>query len=496
MARQVSELTGGAWLSAGLLLGLRAQREFAAGAELDGTADILGTALGATGAALAGLALAWLLWRPARRWGRTLAALPLGLRSLARTFPRPALLAPLLLGIAALPLIPWPSAWALPLAFLALGLVGPASALGLAQLKRPRTIAATAAEAADEDAAAPPIGVLLLDAEEPEAPRARSVRRHLQRVLGDRLSQPRRSLASALWRRYAVAPWRARKLAREYRRVWTAEGGPRTRADALVARALALELGPLWRVAVAGPREGKGLGEAMEGLLAAGCREIRVLPLLPQYAVAASGARLAELHRRLARRRLQPALRIETSLYLLEGFSDALVERCRDHGLGARPQSVVFAFPDRPLALAADPYPAQCRATARILARKLGLVEGEWSLGFGDGGAAGGAEPDLRTVLVELATRGARVLLVPAGVTTDGVETLHGLAVELAADFQRAGGRELRVVPALNDHPRWIRTLAAFVRNTAQPAPGARPYAEGEDVALLAVGAPAQEQRD
>ncbi len=483
MARNVAQLTGCAWLVAGLALGARASRGFADDAPFASAGDILGSALSVAGGALGGLLVSALLWRFARRRARTLATMALSLRGVLRALARPTLLAPLALALTAAPGMPWPGALAALLTQLAWFACVPALGLALAFLL-PRRAAPEPAGAKEPDArATAPIGVLLLDAEEPEAPRARSVRRHLQRVLGDRLSQPRRSLASALWRRYAVAPWRARKLAREYRRVWTSEGGPRARADFLVARALTASLGPAWRVAVAGPRDGGGLREAVEGLLAAGCEEIRVLPLLPQYSVAASGARLAELHRLLARRRLQPALRIETHLYRHAGLLDAWVEHARGHGLGTHGEPVVFAFPDRPPVLEVDPYADQCRATAAALARRLGLAAGDWHLGFGDGEAPGGGEPNLHAVVVALAAKCPRVSVLPAGVTTDGIETLHGLAVELAAEFQRAGGRELRVAPALNDHPRWIRALAELARGGTPAVVGAQgepplPHAE------------------
>lgn len=486
MARNVSQLFGCVWLLAGLALGARALRGLVLDAPDTGAGDVLGATLAALGSALGGLALAALLWRPARRRARDAAALPLSLRGALRALARPTLLTPLVLGLASVPGLPWPEGLAPLLSRCALAACGPALGLGLAFLVRPGTARRGAPEVPAEARPTRPIGVLLLDAEEPEAPRARAVRRHLQRVLGDRLAQPRRSLASALWRRYAVAPWRARKLAREYRRVWTAEGGPRARADRLVAQALSTCLGPSWRVSVAGPRDRGGLRQAVEDLLAAGCEEIRVVPLLPQYSVAASGARLAELHRILARRRLQPALRIETHLQRQSGFLDACSELAREHGVGARSEPVVFAFPDRPLALSADPYPAQCHATAAALAQRLGLRTGGWHLGFGEGGAAEAGEPSLRAVVLELATRAGRVWVVPAGVTTDGVETLHGLAVELAAEFQRAGGRELRVSPALNAHPRWIRALATWVRGESSPPGSEVPGAEAELPAVAA----------
>ena len=469
MFRNSAELAGAVWLAGGILLLVRAVPALAESAGDERGGPALTLFLGALGAFLGGVLVLGLLWRAVRRHAARLHALPLHARSLLRALARPSIWAPALLGVVALVFPALQEHLGNTLELTALGGGVLALGLGLAHLM-PMRPSRSAAPAEIETGARPRRGVLLLDAEEPEAPRARAVRRHLRRVLGDRLTQPRRSLWKALWCRNVVAPWRARKLAREYRRVWTAEGGPRTCADARVARALAAGLGPGWRVAVAGPREGGGLGEAIDGLLAAGCEEIRVVPLLPQYSVAATGARIAELHRRLAHRRLQPALRIQTHLYRSPGFIRALAEPVQELLAAASWDQVVFAFPGRTVALAADPFAAQCRATAKALAHELDLAPDRWSLAFGDGPDATGPEPHLYGVLLALAPKAGRVLLVPAGITTDGVETLHGMGVELAAEFQRAGGRELRVVSALNDHPTWIRCLVEHVLGEADAA--------------------------
>lgn len=475
MPRNLAQLAGLAWaLGGGSLLLAALSILDVAGAD-EAAESALPLVLGCVGALLVGAILLGLAWSGARRRVRRLRDVPLAARTLARSLARPALWLPggiVLLALLARGLALEPEAARL-LAPPILGLCVLALGLALAHLL-PGAPARPASPGTDLDATpSPPCGVLLLDAEEPEAPRATAVRRHLRRVLGDRLTQPRRSLAKALWCRHVIAPLRARKLAREYRRVWTAEGGPRTRADARIARALAGGLGPAWRVAVAGPREGGGLGQALDGLLAAGCQEIHVVPLLPQYSVAATGARLAELHRRLARRRLQPALHIETRLDHRQGYLAALAESARPLLASAPWDRVVFAFPGRAVVLAADPYVAQCLGTAQALARELGLDPERWALGFDEDLRGPASPPALRSVLLALAPKAPRVLLVPAGTTTDGVETLHGLAVELAAEFQRAGGRELKVAPALNDHPAFVAWLIDWLRHGERglPAP-------------------------
>ena len=53
------------------------------------------------------------------------------------------------------------------------------------------------------------------------------------------------------------------------------------------------------------------------------------------------------------------------------------------------------------------------------------------------------------------------------GFTADCLETLEEIGIRLREDVAAAGGGELVVVPALNEHPAWLRTIARLVRDAA-----------------------------
>ena len=54
------------------------------------------------------------------------------------------------------------------------------------------------------------------------------------------------------------------------------------------------------------------------------------------------------------------------------------------------------------------------------------------------------------------------------GFTADCLETLDEIGNESREVFEHAGGEELRAVPCLNDHPRWIEAMARIVREEGQ----------------------------
>jgi protoporphyrin/coproporphyrin ferrochelatase len=134
---------------------------------------------------------------------------------------------------------------------------------------------------------------------------------------------------------------------------------------------------------------------------------------------------------------------------------------------------VVFSahsLPERVLA-AGDPYDAQCRETARLVAERIGLPEERWSWSYQSAGRTPEpwAGPDLGDHLRELAARGVRdVVAVPVGFVSDHVEILFDVDVWAGGIAEEVGMR-LERPPALNDDPVFIAALVDLVRARAAP---------------------------
>jgi len=114
-------------------------------------------------------------------------------------------------------------------------------------------------------------------------------------------------------------------------------------------------------------------------------------------------------------------------------------------------------------------YRAQCFATARGLATRLGLAPEQWTVSFQSRlGRTPWIRPYTDLLLPELAGKGVRRLAVycPAFVA-DCLETLEEIGIRGKADFLRHGGESLTLVPSLNSHPAWVRGLVQWVRATA-----------------------------
>jgi ferrochelatase len=140
---------------------------------------------------------------------------------------------------------------------------------------------------------------------------------------------------------------------------------------------------------------------------------------------------------------------------------------------------VVFSahsLPERVLA-EGDPYDAQCRETARLVAERAAVPDERWSWSYQSAGRTpeAWAGPDLGEHLEELAARGVRdVIAVPVGFVSDHVELLFDVDVYARAVAERVGIR-LERPPALNDDPVFIEALAGLVRERDARARQASP---------------------
>jgi ferrochelatase len=126
------------------------------------------------------------------------------------------------------------------------------------------------------------------------------------------------------------------------------------------------------------------------------------------------------------------------------------------------------SLPQRILA-EGDPYDAQCRETATLVAERAGLPAERWSWSYQSQGRAPGPwmGPDLGDHVRELADRGVRdVVVVPVGFVSDHVELLYDIDVRARGIAEELGVR-LERPPALNDDPRFVRVLAELVRERA-----------------------------
>lgn len=307
--------------------------------------------------------------------------------------------------------------------------------------------------------------LLLVNLGTPDAPTPRAVRRYLAEFLHDHRVV---SLTRWLWcplLHFVILPLRSGPVARKYAAIWTDAGSPLAANTRALAQAVQRRL-PEWRVLDAMRYGRPSMDAAFQALRRERAPRVLVLPLYPQYSTSTT----ASVADALARVRDVP-VRMLQDYHADAGWVAAVAAAVRAHwqanGLG---EHLLFSFHGLPQRLvdAGDPYAAQCEASARLVARELGLGDADWSLSYQSRfGREQWLQPATSERLDALAAEGVRTVDVACpGFAVDCLETLEEVAMMLAGQFAARGG-QLRYIPCLNDADAHADALAAIARREA-----------------------------
>ena len=310
-------------------------------------------------------------------------------------------------------------------------------------------------------------GVLLVNSGTPATLATRDVRAFLAGLLGD----PRVvELPRLLWwpiLHGIILVLRPRASAKKYAAIWTPQGSPLAVESEALRRGLEAAL-PGIPVALAMLYTGGAtVPQAIGSLRAAGVDEIIVLPMFPQYCGASTGAVFDQVSRALGALRNVPSSRFVSEYHAHRGYIDALAASVEEHRRQAgATRHLLMSFhgiPERFVAQG-DPYRDHCQRTASLLAQKLGLAAGAWSLSFQSRfGRARWLQPYTSEVLAELPKGGVdSVGVICPGFAADCLETLEEIGMENRDVFLAAGGKQYHYIPALNarqDHVAALRDV-------------------------------------
>ncbi len=315
----------------------------------------------------------------------------------------------------------------------------------------------------------PQAAVVLVNLGTPEAPTRSAVRRYLKEFLSD----PRVvEIPRLLWwciLHLVILPFRSGKSADKYALIWTREGSPlkvhTEQQAALLEKALAARGHDAVKVAMAMRYGSPALPEVLARLKAEGCERIAVLPAYPQYSGTTTGSIWDAVFAHYATVRNVPELRLVKHYHDHDGYIDALRDSVLAHwDAHGRGDKLVMSFhgvPKRTLLLG-DPYHCECQKTARLLAARLRLGPDDYLVTFQSRfGKAEWLQPYTAPTVAQLARTGTRrVDVICPGFTSDCLETLEEIGMEVRRDFMAAGGQEFHAIACLNESPAWITGLA------------------------------------
>ena len=262
--------------------------------------------------------------------------------------------------------------------------------------------------------------VIIVNTGSPAAPTKEALAQYLLEFLGDRRVV---ELNPLIWQpilRGIIIPRRSEASAQRYKTVWTKDGSPLMAISAKTAAAMQ-----------------KALGEAF----------------CVSWAMCYGTHRVAEVIAKAAQ-------------------AEALAAGVRRHweqaGALGEKGKVLMSFHGIPQASSdrGDPYEAQCKQTAALLAQKLGLKDEQYEVAFQSKfGKAKWLEPSAVETAQRLGSLGLeRLDVICPGFAADCLETLEEIASELKGLYEARGGRNFFYIPALNDQSEAVKLYEALVR--------------------------------
>lgn len=344
--------------------------------------------------------------------------------------------------------------------------------------------------------------VLLCNLGTPDEPTAPALRRYLGQFLADHrvVEIPRLVWMPIL--HGIILRVRPAKSAAKYASIWTPEGSPLaawTAKQATLLRGWLGEAGHNVLVRHAMRYGNPSIASQLDALKAEGVTRILVLPLYPQYSATTTASVFDAVYSWAARTRNVPELRFVNHYHDHPDYIGALAGTVESHWQkNGRPDQLVMSFhgvPERTLNLG-DPYHCESQKTGRLLAERLGLRPDQYRITFQSRfGKAKWLEPYTQPTIEALGKAGTgRVDVVCPGFTSDCLETLEEINMEVREAFLHAGGKVFHYIPCLNDHPAWITALS----RVAQQHLSGWPTAVADETAqadarrhALAGGAPA-----
>ena len=345
--------------------------------------------------------------------------------------------------------------------------------------------------------------VLLVNLGSPNSPRPSDVRTYLREFLMDGrvLDAPYPVRFGIV--HFMILPWRPKKSAEAYEKIWTAEGSPLVATSRKVRAKLQQRLGI--PVELAMRYQNPSINQALAKLNAEGVKKLLLIPMFPHYAMSSYETAVERVASLLTKVAPEISLSVMAPFYEHPDYIRALVGSAADY-LRQPYDHLLFSFhgiPERHLRKS-DPtschcltkpeccagtspvhhtcYRAQCFKTAHAFAKLAGLPDDKFSIAFQ---SRLGRDPWLKPytdhVLEILAkTETKKLLVICPAFVADCLETLEEIGIRGRQSFRDAGGEELTLIPCLNEHPLWIAALEKMVREWLAPGRPATPPAASE----------------
>ncbi len=340
---------------------------------------------------------------------------------------------------------------------------------------------------------APATGIILMNLGSPDSTEVKDVRSYLNEFLMDERVIDYPYLLRLLLVKGIITRFRAPKSAIAYQSVWTPEGSPLIVLTKQLKAALQNETTFPIEIAMryGNPSPKMAFDKLQQNFPS--LKEVLQVPLYPHYAMSSYETAVAyaeEVHKKgnysFTISNIKPfynneayinALSESIGPYLQQDYDQLLFSY---HGLPQRHMTKADETGQHcmkvedcchvPSVAHKHCYRHQCFTTMELVIKKLNIPKEKTALSFQSRlGREEWLKPYTAIRLTELPKEGIKKLLVvcPAFVS-DCLETLEEMAVEGKEIFLHSGGEAFTLIPCMNLHPSWVKTLGGWVADFAK----------------------------
>jgi ferrochelatase len=214
------------------------------------------------------------------------------------------------------------------------------------------------------------------------------------------------------------------------------------------------------------------IDEVVQKIKADGFEQVILLPLYPQFSQATTLSSMNEWKHQTKKHGCVTPIKLVCCYPTQPLFVEALMENInsavgRFHKIASTDIDLIFSAHGVPLSYIkrGDPYQLQIEETVRCIVER-----GKWNSPStlcyqSKVGPMKWLKPSLMEKVEHLAGKDRKHLLViPVAFVTDHIETLHEINIDVRRHAMAHGVQQFELMPALNDHPKFIQCLAELVQ--------------------------------
>ncbi len=314
-------------------------------------------------------------------------------------------------------------------------------------------------------------GILLINLGTPDTTSWWDIRKYLKEFLSDRRVIEVNPILWKIILNLFILTFRPSKTAHAYKKIWRKETNesPLLYYTRSQANKLNSKIGNEKIIVDFAMRYGNPSIKLKLNLLRdAGCENIVILPLYPQYAAATTATVCDEVYRSLMKMRWQPSLQViphyESDTLYIKALVKSIEKKLEN--INWKPDLIISSYHGIPKKYfdKGDPYHCYCHKTTRLMKENFNQIDIQLTF-QSRFGPQEWLKPYTDKTLESLPSKGVKNLLVICpGFASDCVETLEEIDIQGRESFLTNGGKNFELIPCLNDSSDHIDLFEKLVK--------------------------------